>query len=363
MSERLFAALESIRSDGGVAAFDEASVRQVVVLQILSALGWDTYDRLEVTPDFAVGGGRVDYCLRIGGQSKVLIEVERGGADLSSGETALIGYSLESRVGLAALTNGLDWRFYLPSPKGASADMLFSDIRIASTDKDIAADVFIKALSKDKVASGSAVNHANELLALMRHAKLVNETLPAAWRSLLSDPDNVLVGLLADRVKAISNAAPSVSQVRDFLRGESARTPNAPPMGAPSGQSSRVERTRRPVSRNANRTEGRRAPSLRPRGFRFEGTRYVATRWTQVLLKVAEIMYERHADDFERGVAPLRGHSRVYYSRSRDDMTSPQPIGSSEWFVETNFRADGIREQCVRLIARFGYNDSDIEFI
>ena len=358
MSERLFAALESIRSDGGVAAYDEASVKQGVVLRILADLGWNPFDLSEVAPNFAVGGGQVDYCLRIGGQSKAFIEVEPGGADLSSGETALIGYSLESRVGLAALTNGLDWRFYLPMREGASEDMLFSAIRIASTDENIVADILVNALSKDKVASGSAVNHAKELLALRRRAKLVNETLPNAWRSLISAPDDILTGLLADRVKAISNVVPSVPEIQNFLRGEAARSSSEP-----TGTSREPSRVRRPISRNENRPQIRRSPSQRPRGFRFQGVRYTATRWTEVMRKVAEIMHERHSSEFERGVAPLRGHSKIYYSRSSDGMTSPHRIGSSGWFVETNFRADGMREQCVRLIARFGYNESDIEFL
>ena len=360
MSERLFETLESVRS-GDVAALDEAKVKQGVVLRILADLGWQPFDLSEVEPDFGVGSGQVDYCLRIGGQSKVFIEVEPGGADLSFGKTRLIGYSIDSGVGLAALTNGLDWRFCLPLRKDSPSDDRFSSIRVSVNDNDGAAEVLLEILAKDKVASGSAMKYVENLLRIQRSVKLVNDTLPVAWKSLLSDPDDVLAGLLADRVKTISNAVPSVSQVRDFLRAEASRS-QSEPLGAPSGQS-RVGRARRSVSGNANRTERRRAQSQPPRGFRFQGVRYAATRWTQVLIKVAEIMRERHAEDFEMGVAPLRGRSRVYYSRSRDSMTSPQPIGSSEWFVETNFRADGIREQCVRLIARFGYNDSDIEFI
>ena len=358
MSERLFDTLESVRSDSGVAALDEASVKQGVVLRILADLGWNPFDLSEVAPNFAVGGGQVDYCLRIGGRNKVLIEVEPGGADLSSSETALTGYSLESRVGLAALTNGLDWRFYLPAREGASADKLFSTIRAASTDKDVATDVLTKVLSKDKVASGSAVNHAKELLALRRHAKLVNETLPDAWRSLLSDPDDILMGLLADKVKAISNVVPGVPEVRNFLQGEAARSSSEP-----ARTSREPARVRRPISRNANRTEIRRSPAQRTRGFRFQGERYIVSNWSGILLKLAEIMHERHPAEFERSVAPLRGRSRVYYGRSSDGMTSPKPIGRSGWFVETNFGAKGARNQCIRLATRFGYNESDIEFL
>ena len=44
MNERLSRALDNIRSDTGVARLDEASVRQVVVLQILDALDWNPFN-------------------------------------------------------------------------------------------------------------------------------------------------------------------------------------------------------------------------------------------------------------------------------------------------------------------------------
>ena len=97
MSERLARALENIRSQAGVVTLDEASIRQVVVLQILNALGWDQFDNAEVTPEFAVGGGRVDYSLQIVGKSKVFIEVKRGGEALSPHQDQLLRILIRAR--------------------------------------------------------------------------------------------------------------------------------------------------------------------------------------------------------------------------------------------------------------------------
>ena len=89
------------------------------MLQILAALEWDQFSYAEVTPEFVVSRGKVDYSLQISGQSKVFIEVKRGGEDMSPHQDQLLRYSFERGVSLAALTNGLEWWFYLPLREGS----------------------------------------------------------------------------------------------------------------------------------------------------------------------------------------------------------------------------------------------------
>ena len=40
---------------------NEASVSQGIVLRLLNALGWPTYDTDAVWPEYSLGGRRVDY--------------------------------------------------------------------------------------------------------------------------------------------------------------------------------------------------------------------------------------------------------------------------------------------------------------
>jgi predicted type IV restriction endonuclease len=42
---------------------NEASVSQGIVLRLLQALGWPTYDTQIVSPEYTVSGTRVDYAL------------------------------------------------------------------------------------------------------------------------------------------------------------------------------------------------------------------------------------------------------------------------------------------------------------
>ena len=363
MSDALTQAIENIRNDPNVVGYDEASVRQIVVLQILNALGWNTFARDEVTPEF--GGGRVDYCLRIGGQSEVFIEAKRGGEDLADHQTQLVGYAKDSGVGLAALVNGLEWRFYLPLREGASEDRVFAAVNIA-TGADAASEVLLNVLSKDAVESGSAVKRAEGMLQRQIHARLMNETLPAAWKSLLSEPDDALVKLLANRVETISETVPSAAQVRNFLAavaggtGEASRGGQARPSGNIRNQN---ENRRTPTRNRRNRTANQRSRKEPTRGFRFLGEIRRASSWVENMQNFAEIMHERHPVEFARVAIQIRGRSIAYFSRSDARMRSSRPIGTSGWFAETHGNAQTMRNRCIQLATAFGYNESDIEFL
>ena len=366
MSERLFDTLESIRSDSGIASLDEATVRQVVVLQILSNLGWNTYDRFEVTPEFGVGGGQVDYSLQIGGesnafiggQSKVFIEVKRGGENLSPHQDQLLRYSFERGVGWATLTNGLDWWFYLPLREGSWEQRRFSAISITSSDNDTVQAVFSNALSKSGVASGSAIEYAENLLEQQRRAMVVNTTLPKAWQVLIKEPDSLLVDLLSETVEKIAKVRPDASQVRDFIRNsweQRVTSPNTDPKNEPSA--------RRPRTTNGSAVRHGKRRNPKPEAFVFLGSRHPVHTWKDVLQRLSEIMYELHTSTFAEGVSELRGTSRVYYSRDPNDLDRPRSVGASGFFVETKWASKAMLDQCYKLIARFGYSESELKII
>ena len=94
---------ETLRRSG------EEATRQAAVLPVLAGLGWNWQDIDEVVPEHAVGGGRVDYCLRHANQSLVFVEVKRTGTELFQHQKQLLGYAFEEGVPLAALTDGLIW--------------------------------------------------------------------------------------------------------------------------------------------------------------------------------------------------------------------------------------------------------------
>lgn len=370
MSERLSKALENIRSVSGVARLDEASIRQVVVLQILASLEWDQFNHAEVTPEFATSSGRVDFSLQIGGQSKVFIEVKRGGEALSPHQDQLLRYSFERGVSLAVLTNGLEWWFYLPLREGSWEDRRFSAINVTSEDRDEVETILLVLLSKDRVESGSAIEYGENLLERRREDKIVNESLPKAWNSLVTEPDKRLMVLLAERVEQISQVNPDSSLVRSFILNKIVRTPDIS-LVEPKVQEYR-DSEHSPINAHppepASSTDTKdgvrligSASGKKPIAFYFLGTKYPVSSWKEVLQRLSEKMYTKYPTEFGEKVYELRGRSWPYYSRNRSDLNKPRSVGSSGWFVGARGRADSVLKQCYELLSRFGHDKSDLE--
>lgn len=109
MKERLSVFVERIKIDKKIFSYDESATKQAVILQLLSILGWNTFNIDEITPEYSVGGRNVDYSLRVGGSNKVFIEVKKVGEDLEKHQEQLLNHSFQQGVKLAVLTNGVTW--------------------------------------------------------------------------------------------------------------------------------------------------------------------------------------------------------------------------------------------------------------
>src|SRR3989344_4368851 len=115
MSEQLKVFIENLKTNPRVVTFDEAATKQAIILPVLHLLGWNTYNIDEVSPEFSVEGGKVDYSLRDNNSNKVFLEIKKTSEDLEKHEEQLLFYSFRQGVKLASLTNGMTWWFYLPT--------------------------------------------------------------------------------------------------------------------------------------------------------------------------------------------------------------------------------------------------------
>ena len=101
---------------------EEHAVELGVILPLLSWAGWDTGDLTQIYPQRPLSTlsntGKVDFDLQINGKSRVFIEGKRWNLSLGEGEEEqLREYCVAGKPDLAVLTNGRQWRFYLPPTK------------------------------------------------------------------------------------------------------------------------------------------------------------------------------------------------------------------------------------------------------
>lgn len=209
---------------------NEAAVSQGVVLKVLNALGWDTYDTQVVAPEYSVGGRRVDYALCYpAAKPAVFIEVKQVGRS-DGADKQLFEYAFHEGIPLAILTDGQEWNFYLPAGQGAYSERKFYFLDLLERDINEICFRLDRYVSYARVKSGEARNNANSDYQDKSRQQEAQKVLPKAWHSLLMDTDGLLVDLLSEKVEEICGVKPQKDAVEDFLSSqiEFASQPAAP---------------------------------------------------------------------------------------------------------------------------------------
>ena len=77
--------------------------------------------------------------------------------------------------------------------------------------------------SKANVQTGKTLKHAEEIYKGRLKKKVLEETLPEAWNKLISEPDSLLIDLLAETTEKISGFKPDVNEATRFLKHNESR--------------------------------------------------------------------------------------------------------------------------------------------
>lgn len=359
MSTELKDLLTRLKGERALFLSGEEATRQGAILPILARLGWDRDNIREVVPEYTVGNGRVDYCLKIGEQVSAFVEVKRTNEELERHQEQLLEYAFRQGVKIAVLTNGLLWWFYLPLFPGSWDQRKFFTIDIQEQEVGGAATHFMLFLSREAIANGAALKRAEEIHTGRERDRRIRDTIPTAWRDLCQKPDEMLVELLSEKVESLCGHKPTEEVLGEFLAGTIAA-----PSGPSPGRGERPTPTDRP---RPSRVVTPPPPGSddtwtfkSPVAFRFKGQRHQVGAFKEILMKLSEVLYSEHRREFQK-VFTLRGRRRAYFSQDYKEMTEPREIPSSGIYVETCLSANAVKDRCNDLLAIFEYQSSDLQ--
>lgn len=218
MLEELQNFITKLKSNPRIRTYDEAATKQAIILPMLQILDWNIQDVDEVCPEYSVEARRVDYALRLNNSNEVFMEVKKSGEDLEKHQEQLLEYSFRQGVELATLTNGVTWLFYLPTKKGDWSARKFYAIDILEQEVKVAAKRFADILSKQNVQNGEAVRRAEAIYRGRMKKRAIEDTFPEAWNKIVTEPDSLLIDLVAEVTEKLCGFKPEIDDVKNFLK-------------------------------------------------------------------------------------------------------------------------------------------------
>lgn len=320
---------------------NEASVSQGIVLRLLHALGWPTYDTQVICPEYSLEGRRVDYALCHPASKPIaFVEVKQIGQS-SGAERQLFEYAFHIGVPLAILTDGQEWNFFLPAEQGDYTERRVYKLDIVEREIEESATRFERYLGYSQVSSGQAIASAREDYRNISRNRQMFSSIPDAWLKLVTEEDDLLLELVADKVESLCGFKPDLDTVAKFLRENVSVKSSTTEAELPSREPRKITSTVRLEPKTQR--EPLRSPG--PVGFTLEGKFTPCRNGREVLVGVFEALFMRDSTFLERFAArPKHGRTRRYLARAPADLYPGRPDLAAEhyaklksgWYVGTN---------------------------
>ena len=333
----------------------EAAVTNGVLLPALNELGWPVFDTGIVVPEFSLEGRRVDYALcHPMKKPAIFVEVKKGG-NLEGADKQLFEYAFHSGVPMAILTDGKEWRFYLPGEQGRYDERMVYKLDLLERNIEDAANKLERYLRYEKVCSGEALQAARSDYQAVAKDREIKDTLPRAWNALLKEPDSLLLEYLAEKVADLCGYKPDLNSCGQFL--ESVSKPTIGKTVSPPKQAIRlsVEEPPKQTTR-LSVEEPKRLDGVHKRSvvsYVFRGRTYEYKSAKELMCKVFQLLIKEDADFPERFLALKHGKKRRYLAQDRRELYPGLTLEFVEkksievapgWWLATNFSRGDIQE-------------------
>ena len=352
---------------------NEEAAKFQIITPILRDLGWDPFGSVEVRYEHRVelarGGGYVDIALMGERHTVAHVEAKAPGKDLSRHVQQVLGYAFQEGVQVCALTDGLEWRLYLPREAGPPDQRLFATLRLQHDPLEELVEDLHMFLGKDNLWSGRAERRAREVLVAVRDDERVRTELPKIWRRMVDGADKRLVDLVIGEAYEELGLRPRPEQVMAVLRGlavpqtraASRSGQNADDTPVKNEEPPRPSSPPPPSSPPSPPPPRRRVAGKKPAAYVLWGNRHEVRTWKQILIGVAEGLYQRHGPQFDR-ILELRGRKHPYASRHKEDFRfASAPVADSGLHIDAHMSAVQIRRRSRELLEHFGHSPDDLE--
>jgi len=351
--KKLIEFIKKIQADDRFTTFDEAAIKQGIVLKILSLLDWDPFDVDEVQPEYELQGSKVDFCLKKERTNKVFILVRKNGTDLPKHQDKVLSLCAQVRVPIAILTNGLSWWFFLPLVKGTAEEKKFLTIEMGTQKAEEASETFENFLTKENVLSGEAEKAAEDIYTAKQKDFFIKENLPKAWAQIMTDPKKWLADILGSVTEELCGYHPDREVIEEFISSkftdkvdlESVIQPKPaaqpqPPRAAVKG----YDYTGKTIF-----------------AFTLKGTRHEVKSWKAMFLRFCELLLPKHKEDLDV-LFTLSKPGKEYFSKNPYQLLTCEKIAGTGMYVDVNLTAREVAELSHKMLHLLGYDDSELSF-
>lgn len=298
---------------------NEAAVSQGIVRRLLDSLSWPVYDTDIVAPEYSLGGRRVDYALcHRPGKPRVLIEVKQVGQGVGA-ERQLFEYAFHQGIQMAVLTDGREWHFFLPAGEGDYSERRVYRLNLSDDDVEKIEERLTRYLYYDAVRSGEAIEAAQSDYRALAEKRQIRMTLPEAWKKLVESEDDLLIELLAEKVRDLCGIEPDPNTTATFLRERIQLRDESSAATTPVSKARKTKQSARSTA-TTQRT-------LESTGYTLYGKVHQEKTAIDVLESVLRELAERDHDFLEKFASfpkPPRW-KRPYIARTREKLYPEKP--------------------------------------
>jgi hypothetical protein len=365
-NNKLLDFVKKMKTDKQFDSFDEAAIKQGVVLRIFSFLMWDPLDLDEIQPEYDVGVGKVDFAMKYKGSNQVFIVVRKDIKNFKKYQEKLSTNAVEGGVKITILTDGNTWWFSLPTLEGSLEEKRFHVIELLEQKAEDVTEKFYTFLSKKRIVSGEALKSAENIyyarkreLLMKKKELLIEKHLPKAWEKIMSEPEIWLIDIIAEVTKELCGAKPDQGTVEKFLASNKAGAETGVSGISIPKPSSIVQQVKTSVQQVKKAVQNDENSSKSIVSFTFKGTRYDVKSGKAMLLKICELLNEEHKESFVM-VLSLNETNKGYFSENEYEFLNCEKIPNTNIYVNVNLRAMDIVNLSYKIPLLFGYKNSDL---